>query len=71
MLDAFVRANRDAIIARTRERVASRTCPKPRDAELANGIPVFLDQLGNALRLAQSTNVIDHAQIGESAGDGD
>jgi hypothetical protein len=35
--------------------------------ELANGIPVFLDQLGDALRLARSSNVIDHEEIDKSA----
>jgi signal transduction histidine kinase len=68
VLDEFIISNRDAIIARTRTRVASRTCPKPSDLELTNGIPVFLDQLGDALRLARSSTVIDHEQIGKSAG---
>jgi len=36
--------------------------------ELANGIPLFLDQLGAALRLAKSSDVVDHEQIGKSAG---
>jgi signal transduction histidine kinase len=67
MLDAFLIANRDAIIARTKARVAARTCPKPHDGELTNGIPVFLDQLGAALRLAKSSEVIDHEEIGKSA----
>jgi signal transduction histidine kinase len=67
VLDAFLTSNRDTIIARARTRVASRTSPKPSDAELANGIPVFLDQLGEALRLARSSNVIDHEQMNRSA----
>jgi signal transduction histidine kinase len=68
MLDDFVILNRDAIIAQTRRRVASRTCPKPSHAELTNGIPVFLDQLVDALRMARASDVIDHEQIGKSAG---
>jgi signal transduction histidine kinase len=68
MLDEFVVANREEIIARTRARVASRTSPKASDVELTNGIPIFLDQLCKALRLADTTDVIDHAQINESAG---
>jgi signal transduction histidine kinase len=67
MLDTFLVSNRDAIIARARARVGSRTCPKPSDAELAKGIPAFLDQLGEALRLARSSDVIDHEQIAASA----
>jgi hypothetical protein len=42
MLDAFIVANRDAIIAGARVRVASRMSPKPTHVELTNGIPVFL-----------------------------
>lgn len=67
MLDQFIITNRDAIIARTQSRVASRMCPKPSEAELKNGIPVFLDQLGDALRLAKKSDLIDHAQISASA----
>lgn len=33
-----------------------------------NGISVFLDQLADALHLARSSDVIDHAQLGRSAG---
>jgi hypothetical protein len=67
VLDAFLASNRDAIIARVRARVASRAWPKPSDTELANGIPVFLEQLGDALRLAKSSDVIDHEQMNRSA----
>jgi signal transduction histidine kinase len=67
MLDDFIMSNREEIIARVRKRVASRTCPQPSDLELRNGIPVFLDQLGDALRLKRSTDEIDHEQLGRSA----
>jgi signal transduction histidine kinase len=68
MLDKFVIANRDAIIERARARVAARSFPVPSEVELTNGIPVFLDQLGTALRLAQSSDVIDHEEIRKTAG---
>jgi signal transduction histidine kinase len=68
MLDAFVTANREAIIARARANVALRSYPKPSDVELTNGIPVFLDQLGAALRLAESSDVIDHDEMRKTAG---
>jgi len=68
VLDDFITANRDTIIACAKARVASRTSPKRSDAELTNGIPVFLDQLCAALRLAKSSDVIAHEQISESAG---
>ncbi len=54
MLDEFIAANRDAIILRTRARVTTRTTPKASDAELTNGIPVFLDQLIEAEAQAQT-----------------
>ena len=68
MLDEFITSNRHTIIARTRARVASRMCPPPSEVELANGIPLFLDQLGDALRLERSGNGVDHEQISKSAG---
>jgi signal transduction histidine kinase len=67
VLDVFIAENRDAIIQRTRSRVASRAAPKPTDGELTNGIPIFLDQLGNALRLARTSTAIEHDAIGTSA----
>ncbi|MDP9034853.1 MAG: HAMP domain-containing histidine kinase [Myxococcota bacterium] len=68
MLNAFVIANREGIIARAQARVATRSFPKPSDVELTNGIPVFLDQLGAALRLAESSDVIDHEELRRTAG---
>jgi hypothetical protein len=67
VLDTFIVANRDAIIERTRERVAARTGPNSTGQGLPNGIPAFLDQLVAALRVADRTDQIDHAQIGASA----
>jgi signal transduction histidine kinase len=68
MLDQFIIKHREAIIANARARVGARTSPKPTDTELTNGIPLFLDQLGDALRLAKSSTVVDHAALGKSAG---
>lgn len=68
MLADFVTTNRDAIIAAARARVAARKSPEPSEVELWTGIPVFLDELADALRLAESSDVIDHEQIGRSAG---
>lgn len=67
MLDAFVAVNRDEVVSRTRERVALRASPGPSDVELTDGIPLFLDQLREALRLAESSDRIDHGQIAEAA----
>ena len=49
MLHEFLLANRAAIIGRTRAKVAVRTAPVATEAELENGIPLFLDQLIAAL----------------------
>ncbi len=65
MLDAFIVANRDAIIARTKGRVATRTGLSTTD--LPDGIPAFLDHLIVALRLAHDTDAIDHGRIKASA----
>ena len=67
MLADFIQSNRDKNINVTRERVSSRASPKPTDAERANSIPVFLEQLGDALKLEMSSEVVDHAEIGRSA----
>lgn len=68
MLDDFIVTNRDTIIARIQARVASRIVPAPTEAELQHGIPMFLDQLGEALRLAKSSSQVDHDQLHEAAG---
>jgi signal transduction histidine kinase len=68
MLESFILSNRDAIVARAQSRFRSRGCPGAGDDGLANGIPVFLDQLGDALRLAKSTDVVDHDALGKTAG---
>jgi signal transduction histidine kinase len=64
----FLEQNRDIIISQSRARVAARMHPKPSETELTNGIPVFLDQLGDALRLAESSDTVDHEAIRKSAG---
>jgi signal transduction histidine kinase len=67
MLDEFIVTNREAIIASTQTRISSTHGPKPTQAELLNGVPAFLDQLGDALRRAKSTSVVDHRELDESA----
>ena len=56
MLHDFVRVNRDEIIARCRAKISTRPVPRPTDVELEHGVPLFLDQLADSLRLAQGTN---------------
>ncbi len=62
MLYEFIAVNRDEIVRRCRAKVASRTVPPPTEAEIDFGVPVFLDQLGDALRNGQ----ISSPEIGRS-----
>ncbi len=52
MLYEFLASNRDAIIARSRAKVAARPAPRATEDELMSGIPLFLDQLIGALQLS-------------------
>jgi signal transduction histidine kinase len=56
MLHEFIAAHRDEIIRRCRAKVATRSVPPPTDAEIDHGVPVFLDQLRNALRFGETTS---------------
>ena len=51
MLGDFIKKNRTEIIERARARVALRSAPTPTDAELNEGLPLFLDQLIDVLRV--------------------
>src|SRR6266496_4239965 len=63
MLHEFVTANRDEIIRRCRAKVASRSIPPATAAEIDHGVPLFLDQLVDALHLGVSLS----PEIGRSA----
>ena len=63
MLHEFIAANRDEIIRRCRGKVATRSVPPPTDAEIDHGVPGFLDQLVDALRLGLTSS----PEIGRSA----
>ena len=52
MLHEFVAVNRAEIIRRCRAKVITRSAPPPTEAEIDHGVPVFLDQLADALRLS-------------------
>jgi signal transduction histidine kinase len=56
MLHEFIAINRDAIIRRCRAKVATRLAPPPTEAAMDHGVPLFLEQLVDALRLGQSSN---------------
>jgi len=56
VLHEFIAVNRDEIIRRCSAKVAARSIPPPTEAEIDHGVPVFLDQLRDALRLGHITN---------------
>ena len=56
LLHAFLAANRAAIIARTRAKVGARAAPRATEEELQSGIPLFLDQLVDALQLSETSS---------------
>ena len=51
MLHEFITSYRDLIIARTREKLTDRPWPLASTSELEHGVPLFLTQLSETLRL--------------------
>jgi signal transduction histidine kinase len=73
MLQEFLSTNRETLIARCRSKVARRRALLPATEEDLNvalwpGIPLFLDQLINALRLEQVSPVIQQTSIASGIG---
>ena len=56
VLYEFIAVNRDEIIRRCRVKVVTRSGPPPTEAEIDHGVPVFLAQLGDALREGKTTS---------------
>src|SRR4029453_2039958 len=56
MLYEFITLNRDEIIKRCRAKVAARSIPRPTEAEINHGVPLFLEQLVDAMRLGLSSS---------------
>jgi signal transduction histidine kinase len=63
MLCEFITTHRDEIILRCRAKVATRTPSPPAETDVDHGVPLFLDQLVDALRLGLSSS----PEIGRSA----
>ena len=63
----FIGDHRDEILAHARPQVATRTIPTATEAELATGLPLFVEQLSDALRGAATLRVVDDAEIKDSA----
>lgn len=56
MLHEFIALNRDEIIRRCTTKVTARRVPPPTDAETDCGVPIFLDQLVDALRFGLASS---------------
>ena len=67
MLHEFIVVYREQIIDRTRVRLLQRAWPSATASELETGVPLFLDQLSNTLRLETTTEPYATDAIGDAA----
>jgi signal transduction histidine kinase len=67
MLYEFIVRHREAIITKTRDRLGKRPWPSATTDELEHGVPMFLTQLAETLRLEHSAVPFSPAAIGVSA----
>jgi len=67
MLYELIDQRRDEIVARTRERVRSRPWPSVSSHELEYGVPLFLTQLSETLRLEATATPFSSDSIGSTA----
>lgn len=67
MLYEFIIANRDELLSRTRARVTARPWPSASTHELEDGIPLFLTQVAETLRLEGGRAPFPDGSIGASA----
>jgi hypothetical protein len=58
LLHEFLSTNRAAIVARAREKVVARPAPRATEEELASGIPLFLRQLTETLRVSHVSSAV-------------
>jgi signal transduction histidine kinase len=71
MMHAFLTNNRSALVARCKVKVAARCGTAATEAQLTNGVPLFLDQLIRTLQAENAGNAEDGERIsGASGGDG-
>ena len=70
VLHEFLTLNRADLIERCRLKVVKRLAPKVTDAELAHGIPAFLDQLIKTLRVEQTSEPMRSRKVSGPAGGG-
>ncbi|MEA3103249.1 HAMP domain-containing sensor histidine kinase [Caballeronia mineralivorans] len=68
MMHEFLSNNRDDLIERCRIKVAHRPAREATAQQLQNGVPLFLDQLIQTLRLEQTSEPMDSRKISGPAG---
>ena len=68
MLHDFVRTNTPELITRARQKVLARPWPPPSATEVENGIPLFLAQLAETLRLEETRAPFSPGEMDASAG---
>jgi signal transduction histidine kinase len=67
MLYDFIISNREELVARARGKVATRPFPAVSNVELEHGVPLFLTQLAETLRLENTTEPLPANLIGSAA----
>jgi hypothetical protein len=67
MLHEFIDLNGDVIISRTRDRVRGRPWPSVAPGEVEHGVPLFLTQLSETLRLEGTSAPFPPDAIGTAA----
>ena len=70
MLSEFLLANRTDLIDRCRDKVSQRSVPKATQAELDDGVPLFLDQLIKTLEIEQTPNPMRSRKVSGPSGGG-
>ena len=70
MLSAFLLTTRADLIARCREKVSQRSVPSVTQAELNDGVPLFLDQLIKTLQIEQTATPMRSRKVSGPAGGG-
>jgi len=68
MLHEFLIANREEILRRSRAKLSGRLVPTPTQAELSQGLPLFVDQLIAILRAAKGDRTAGYLGVSASAG---
>ena len=69
MLYEFITLNREEIITLCQAKVATRSMPPPREAEINHGVPLFLDQLVDMLRSGGTSTLAIDATAGQHGHD--